>query len=385
MSDKIKQCNMKYSGIGGQAVMEGVMMRNQDKYAVAVRRPDGEVEIKAEDYKGLFPKALGKIPFLRGVFSFIDSLVLGMKALNFSVDIYAEEEAAPKKADSKGAAGAADSAPAETTDSASAGATDSAPAGAADSASSETTDSASSETTDGGPAETEANPANEAVGKAAADKEKSEKSGGGIVTTIVMIIAIFLAVGLFMVLPYYLSLLFTRWIGSPRILALIEGVIRLLIFIAYILLISRMEDIKRVFRYHGAEHKCINCLETGRDLTVENVRDSSKQHRRCGTSFLLYVMVISIIFFSVIQMENRIMRVVLRIVLIPVIAGVSYEIIRLAGRSNNPIVRALSAPGLWMQRLTTAEPDDSMIEIGIASVEAVFDWRKYLKENFGDL
>ena len=199
-----------------------------------------------------------------------------------------------------------------------------------------------------------------------------------------MVIAVIIAIGLFMLLPYYVSMLFRDFIKNGFVLSLIEGVIRLLVFILYILAISAMQDIKRVFMYHGAEHKCINCIENGKELNVENVRASSKQHRRCGTSFLLYVMVISIIFFAFIQTPDRILRVVLRIVLIPVIAGVAYELIRLAGRSSNPLVRALSAPGLWMQELTTKEPDDSMIEVGIRSVEEIFDWRQYLKDNFGN-
>ncbi len=311
-------CNIsgvKYSGIGGQAVMEGVMMRNSDDYAVAVRKSNGEIVVKKDEYKGVIKnKSLQKIPVLRGILSFIDSLVLGMSSLNFSSDLYMEEE--------------------------------------------------------------------EEDGKKGDEKEK-KSSADGIVSTLITVVAIVLAVGLFMILPYYLSQLFKGFVKNGIVLSLFEGVIRILIFIAYIKLISLMNDIKRVFMYHGAEHKCINCIESGRELNVENVRNSSREHRRCGTSFLLYVMVISIIFFSFIQTPSRIWRVALRILLVPVIAGVSYEFIRAAGRSTSPIIRALSAPGLWMQRLTTAEPDDKMIEVGIRSVEAVFDWKKYLTENFG--
>lgn len=154
----------------------------------------------------------------------------------------------------------------------------------------------------------------------------------------------------------------------------------MMIFLAYIASISLMKDIQRVFMYHGAEHKCINCIEHGMELNVENVRKSSRLHKRCGTSFLLFVMIISIIFFAFIDVKSRILKVVLRLLLIPVIAGVSYEFIRLAGKSDNPVVNLLSKPGLWLQKLTTREPDDSMIEVGIASVEAVFDWKKYLSE-----
>ena len=158
---------------------------------------------------------------------------------------------------------------------------------------------------------------------------------------------------------------------------------RLSLFIGYILLISRMKDIQRVFQYHGAEHKCINCIEHGMELNVENVLKSSKQHKRCGTSFLLIVMLISVVLFLFIRVESPVYRVLIRILLVPVIAGISYEFIRLAGRSENRIVTLLSKPGLWMQNLTTKEPDASMAEVAIASVEAVFDWRAYLAENFG--
>ncbi|MCR4892726.1 MAG: DUF1385 domain-containing protein [Lachnospiraceae bacterium] len=346
-------------------------MRNLEKYAVAVRRPDGEIEIKSGEYKGIIPwKPLYKIPFLRGIFSFIDSMVLGMKTLNYSVDVYTDEEGdgqAKKDSNSETKTQAMD--------------------GTAGHGESDSNDKArvklvSADNASAGQNESKTD--NKVAQDTAkmAEESGAKEGGGGFLTAIVMIVAIFFAIGLFMVLPYYMSLLFKRWVENPHLLALIEGVLRLFIFILYVLLISRMEDIKRVFRYHGAEHKCINCLETGHALTVDNVRASSKEHRRCGTSFLLYVMVVSIIFFSIIQVEDRILRVVLRIALIPLIAGVSYELIRLAGKSNNPLVRALSAPGLWMQRLTTAEPDDSMIEIGISSVEAVFDWKKYLKDNF---
>ena len=194
-----------------------------------------------------------------------------------------------------------------------------------------------------------------------------------------------MAVGIFMVLPMFLSNIFRKIIPSDTVMAILEGVIRILIFIAYIKLISNMEDIKRTFMYHGAEHKCINCVEHGLPLTVDNVRKSSKEHKRCGTSFLLIVMVISILFFMVIRVEGVWMRAVSRIVLIPVIAGVSYEFLRLAGRSNSCVVNALSRPGMWMQALTTTEPDDSMIEVAIAAVEKVFDWKAYLKENFPEV
>ena len=320
-----KKCSkMRYSGIGGQAVMEGVMMRNKDSYAVAVRTESGEIKVMRDKFDGvLHGSVFTKIPFIRGIFAFADSLVLGMKTLNYSSDIYMQTGSEDKSGKD-----------------------------------------AAEDRTDSG--------------------KKDNKAAAAAQTGIIMVIAVIIAIGLFMLLPYYVSMLFRDFIKNGFVLSLIEGVIRLLVFILYILAISAMQDIKRVFMYHGAEHKCINCIENGKELNVENVRASSKQHRRCGTSFLLYVMVISIIFFAFIQTPDRILRVVLRIVLIPVIAGVAYELIRLAGRSSNPLVRALSAPGLWMQVLTTKEPDDSMIEVGIRSVEEIFDWRQYLKDNFGN-
>ena len=193
-------------------------------------------------------------------------------------------------------------------------------------------------------------------------------------------LSVVLAVAVFMVLPYFLSLFFERFVTSQMLLALIEGVIRLAIFIGYVGAISLMPDIRRVYMYHGAEHKCINCIEHGLELTVENVRGSSKEHKRCGTSFLLIVMLVSIVFFMFIRVDNGVLRLLLRLLLIPVIAGVSYEFIRLAGRSDSALVNFLSRPGMWLQHLTTKEPDDAMIEVGIASVEAVFDWRSYIND-----
>ena len=171
-------------------------------------------------------------------------------------------------------------------------------------------------------------------------------------------------------------------IRNDAFMALMEGLIRLSIFLIYIIAISLMKDIRRLYQYHGAEHKCINCIERGKPLTVHFVRDSSRFHKRCGTSFIILVMLVSVILFFFIRVESPVLRVLLRIALIPVISGISYELIRLAGRSSNPIVQIISAPGLWMQRITTREPDDSMIEVAIASVEAVFDWKAYLMENF---
>ncbi len=310
---------MKYSGVGGQAVMEGVMMRNGDKYAVAVRKPDKEIDVQVFDYPGPKNKVWKNIPVVRGVLNFVDSLYLGMTTLMHSASFFEDEEELKKME---------------------------------------------------GMTEEEK--------KAYKEKEKKREDAmmGG---TVVLSIA--LAVAIFFVLPYFISAFFQKFIEARWVIALIEGAIRLGIFIAYVGLISFMEDIKRTYMYHGAEHKCINCIENGLELTVENVRKSSKRHKRCGTSFLLIVMLISILFFMLIQVESGILKLVLRLLLIPVIAGVSYEFIRLAGRYDNWLVNLFSMPGLWMQKLTTKEPDDDMIEVAIASVEAVFDWKEWQKEN----
>ena len=306
---------MKSSGIGGQAVMEGIMMKNKDDYAVAVRKPDGEIVVDKQTYRSIVGNhtALTRIPFVRGVFNFIDSMIIGMKTLMFSASFFEDEE--------------------------------------------------------------EKQPMTEA------EQKKKEKQESALMTGTVIVSIVF-AVAIFMVLPYLLSGLLKRWIPSYGVRTVIEGLVRIGIFILYILLISRMEDIQRTFMYHGAEHKCINCIEHGLPLTVENVRISSRQHKRCGTSFLFFVLIISICLLCIVRVETVLMRVVVRIALLPVIAGISYEILRLAGNSDNPLINLLSKPGLAIQKLTTKEPDDSMIEVAIQAVEAVFDWRTYEAENF---
>ena len=316
-ADKLKNRHNQYSGIGGQAVLEGIMMKNKDQYAIAVRKPDGEIEVDIDTYHSIIHDSpLLNIPFIRGIFNFIDSLILGMKSLNFSSGFYEDTDAKETAAD-------------------------------------------------------------RAFNKIF--KDKAENVFMGIVT----VISIMLAIALFMVLPYFLTSLLQNYVRNASLLAILEGIIRILIFILYVVGISLMKDIQRVYMYHGAEHKCINCIEKGRPLTVRNVMRSSKQHKRCGTSFLLFVMLVSIVLFFFIRVENPVYRVLLRIALIPVIAGISYEIIRLAGRSNNILVRIISAPGLWLQRLTTKEPDADMVEVAIAAVEAVFDWRGYIYDTFG--
>ena len=292
-------------------------MKNRDKYAVAVRKPNGEIEVEVEEYKGICgDRKFAKLPFIRGVFAFIDSLVLGMKVTTYSASFYEEEDEKPSKTE-----------------------------------------------------------------------EKLEKMLGSkaddIMMTFTVILSVIIAVALFMLLPLFLSDLLGKYIRNASVIAMIEGLIRILIFIGYITGISLMKDIKRLYMYHGAEHKCLNCIEKGRPLTVKDVKRSSRLHKRCGTSFLLFVVLVSVVVFFFIRVDNMALKLILRIALVPVIAGISYEIIRLAGRSDNIIVRIISAPGLWMQKLTTKEPDEDMIEVAIASVEAVFNWKAYIKDTFG--
>ncbi len=304
---------MRYSGIGGQAVIEGVMMKNADKYAVSVRKPDGEIEVKVDTHKSLKDKyKIAAVPVIRGVVTFGESLVSGMGSLNYSASLWEEEEKNAKK------------------------------------------------------------------GK----DQKEEKAGKGndLVMGLVVMLAVIIAIGLFVLLPFFVSEMLAKVIPSAQLRGLMEGVIRVVLFVSYVKVISFMEDIRRVYMYHGAEHKCINCLENGCELTVENVRKQTTVHKRCGTSFMLVVMFVSILFFMFISVSTIWVRMVLRILLIPVIAGLSYEFIILAGKSENAVMNVLSKPGLWLQSLTTKEPDDDMIEVAISSVEAVFDWKAFLAE-----
>lgn len=311
MARKKKSMN---SGIGGQAVLEGIMMKCKEDYAIAVRKPDGEIDIEIHEYHSVMHgSAVTKIPFVRGVFNFIDSLVLGTRAINHSASFYEDEDAKESWIDKKFGA-------------------------------------------------------------------KAEK----VASAITVILSLVLAIGLFIILPYYLSSIVERYVMNDSLLRLIEGGIRIVIFLLYVVAITLMKDIRRLYMYHGAEHKCINCIENGHRLTVNNVKRSSRLHRRCGTSFVLIVMLISVILFIFIKVESPAMRVLIRILLIPVIAGISYEIIRFCGSHDNILVKIIAAPGLLLQRLTTKEPDEAMIEVAIQSVEAVFDWRSWLEENFAN-
>ena len=313
---------VKGSGIGGQAVMEGVMMKNGDRYAVAVRKPDKEIIVKTAESPGFIKgkKFLG-LPFIRGVFNFVDSLVLGMKTLTYSAGFFDdEEEEEPEKEPSKF--------------------------------------------------------------EKRIDDFLRTKKGMDILLGFTVAFSMVLAISVFMILPYLLSLLLRRVTDSTSLISAFEGALKIAIFMGYITLISRMKDIQRVFMYHGAEHKCINCIEHGMELNVENVMKSSREHKRCGTSFLLIVMVVSIILHMFIRVDSRVLGFGIRILLLPVVAGISYEFIRLAGTSENKFVALLSKPGMALQHMTTREPSPDMVEVAIASVEAVFDWKKFLNENF---
>lgn len=312
---------MKSSNIGGQAVMEGIMMRCGDRYSVGVRKPDGEIEVKVEPYKSWGKgKKLWKLPVFRGVLSFFESLVVGMKCLMYSASFIEEEDEPEQK------------------------------------------EKLTKEE------------------KKENDQKKEKQEQWMMYGTVAF--SVILSIGLFILLPYFIAGFLRHITNSELLISIAEACVRMLLFLGYLLLISRMKDIQRVFMYHGAEHKCINCVEHGLELNVDNVMKSSREHKRCGTSFLLFVMIVSIIFFLFIRVSSPWLRVVVRLLLLPVIAGVSYEIIRLAGSSDNWFVTMLSKPGLALQRLTTREPEPEMAEVAIKAVEAVFDWKAYLEVNF---
>lgn len=310
---------MKSSNIGGQAVMEGIMMRHGAQYAIAVRKPDEKIEIKVASAKtSAGRQKISGIPIVRGVFNFIDSLVLGTSSLMYSASFFEEEEEEEK-------------------------------------------------------------PLSKEEKRKKQERQKRQETWMMYGT---LALSLVLSVGIFMLLPYFITGLLGYVTESAGLIAFAESIVRILIFLLYLALISRMEDIQRTFEYHGAEHKCINCIEHGLELNVENVMKSSREHKRCGTSFLFFVMIVSAVFLMLIRVEDPVWRVAVRILLIPVIAGVSYEIIRLAGRSENLLVTWLSKPGLMIQHMTTREPDEKEVEVAIAAVEAVFDWRSYLADNF---
>lgn len=299
------------TSIGGQAVMEGVMMRGPHKTAVAVRKPDGEITVKVDENGTKKKNKILKLPIIRGCVNFFESMVIGIKALMYSAEFVDLEE---EESESK------------------------------------------------------------------FEKWLEEKLGDKIKDVVIyfsLIVSLFLSVGLFILLPTVV----TRGIeaifdgiafaGTKTFTSLCEGIVRMVIFISYLALVSQMKDIKRVFEYHGAEHKSIACYEAEEELTVENVKKYSRLHPRCGTSFLLFVMIVSIILFSLLPRTSILPRLLMRIALLPVVAGISYEIIKLAGKSKNKCVCVLTKPGLWLQKLTTREPDESQIEVAIKSLTSV--------------
>lgn len=296
---------------GGQAVMEGVMMRGPSMYSVAVRTPEKEIKTVKNKLKspGEVNKIL-KLPIIRGVYNFVSSMVVGVRVIYSSVELAGLDDIEDE------------------------------------------------------------NPSR-------FEKWLDKKFGDKLFDYMMyfsVVIAVLFSVGLFMLLPVWLSS-FTKPVLTEHMWALgaVEGVVRVLILLVYLLLISRMKEMRRLFQYHGAEHKTINCHENGAELTVENVKNHSRLHKRCGTSFLIIVMLVSMVVFFFIRFDNIWLRLLSRLLLVPVIAGISYELIKWAGRSESPVVKALSAPGLWLQRITTKEPDDSQIEVAIAALNGVME------------
>ena len=331
---------MKYAKIGGQAVMEGVMMKHGTDYAVAVRKPNHEIEVKKDVYEGAVAKLhWQKVPILRGVAAFIDSLYLGMSTLTWSASfVEDEEDQKTKSADKKNQADAKD------------------------------------------------NPGKTADIDKTAEKKTEQKSGAGekLMMAGTVLFSIALALVLFMALPFLAANLLSKVGVSNLGISIVEGIIRIIIFLLYIILISRMKDIQRVFMYHGAEHKTITCIEQGMELTPQNAAKCSRLHKRCGTSFLLIVVILSVIvhilFFAIVPVQGTVLKLVIRLLLVPVVAGVSYEFLQWTGRHDTKFIKALSKPGLWLQKLTTREPDEEMLEVAIASIEAIYDWRAFQEE-----
>ncbi|MDO5136152.1 MAG: DUF1385 domain-containing protein [Eubacteriales bacterium] len=317
---------MKPSNIGGQAVMEGIMMRHKDRYSIAVRRPDKEIELKVEEYKCIFGNAaIWRKPIIRGVVSFVESLVVGTKCLMYSAEVAGDEE--DEEEAKKNAALSEE--------------------------------------------------------ELARKKEKEDRMFQWLLYGTVAV-SIVISVAAFMLLPYALASLVKKVGASEVAVTIVEAFVKMALFMGYMVLISRMKDIRRTFMYHGAEHKCINCVEHGLPLTVENVMKSSRQHRRCGTSFLFLVMLVSIfLHFIFVLVPGYWVRLFGRLLMVPVVAGISFEIIQWAGRTDNRLALLMSKPGMALQKLTTIEPTPDMVEVAIEAVEAVFDWRTYLKEEFG--
>lgn len=307
-----KNCELIAKSIGGQAVIEGVMMRGKSMYCMAVRNVSTkEISVEKNKFKSLGNRSkFLKLPFIRGIASFVDSLVLGMKIIMRSATLAGLDEGEQEE-------------------------------------------------------------------KSKLDIWLENKFGEKLTDYIIyfsVFVSIILSIGIFMVLPVWISSFFTKIFNvSLWGIGVIEGIVRILIFLGYILLISKMKDVQRLFKYHGAEHKTINCFESGDELTVENVRKHTRLHKRCGTSFLIIVMIVSMIVFMFLRTDNVTLRVLSRIILVPLIAGISYEIIKLAGKCDNIFVKIISAPGMALQKVTTKEPEDEMIETAILSLKGVLE------------
>ena len=314
VSDILKESNkgLRTTYIGGQAVIEGVMMRGKKMYAMAVRTPDGTLAVEKKDIDDVFSRyKIFKYPIFRGIASFIQSLIIGTKIIMRSTQLAGLEEETEENAE---------------------------------------------------PSKFE-----KALQKMFGDKLTD------VLIYISVAVSLVFSIGLFFVLPVFIGSLLRPILPGTWTLGIAEGIIRIAIFLLYLFLVSRMKEIKRVFQYHGAEHKTINCFEHGEELTVENVKKYTRLHKRCGTSFLLIVMIISMVVFFFIRTDTIWLRLVSRILLVPFVAGISYEVIRWAGRSDSPVVKIVSAPGLCLQKITTAEPDGSQIEAAIAAMKGVLE------------
>lgn len=314
--NKKEELKIHRTSIGGQAVMEGVMMRGPHLIATAVRKPDGDIVIDEQGLGKVRKSKILKFPIIRGCINFFDSMIIGVKALMFSAKFFDVDD-------------------------------------------------------EGEPTEEEPSKFEQWL-----ERKLGSEKALNIVIYFAVVVSLLISVGLFILLPTVLVGFFKQFIENHIVLTLLEGGVRIVIFLLYLTLVSQTKDIKRVFMYHGAEHKSIFCYEHGEELNIENVRKQKRLHPRCGTSFLLIVMVISIVVFSFISWNNPFTRLFLRLLLLPVVAGISYEIIKFAGRHDNWFTRAISAPGMWLQLITTREPDDSQIEVAIAALKAVMPENK---------
>ena len=296
---------MSRQAVGGQALIEGVMMQSKNKRAIAVRKSDGKIVIKKNKIKSwISEKNIDKIPFIRGSFILIENMIEGVNSLNYSSEFFIDEDEEEDKFD-------------------------------------------------------------------LFLKKIFKDRANDVIVSISMILAMILSIGLFVLIPTFVGGLFSNIISSKVILNLIEGIIRILILFIYIVLISKNKDIERTFQYHGAEHKAVYCYENNLELTVENARKFTTLHPRCGTNFLFIVMSTSIILFSFFGWPNPLLRVVMRILCIPIVAGISYEIIRFLGKYNNKFTKIVAYPGMMLQKFTTKEPDDSQLEVALEALKAV--------------